>query len=82
MTYHSYRPAVADRILTPEEALSEVAEYVEDESFMVVGIAGSGEPLYNTSTSIDHTLVLQPTLSYSLYTKTTHKTKMFFPYGP
>ena len=50
MTYHSYRPAVADRILTPEEALSEVAKYVEDESFTVVGIAGPGEPLYNTST--------------------------------
>jgi len=28
VTYHSYRPAVTDRILTPEEALSEVAQYV------------------------------------------------------
>ena len=47
MTYHSYRPAVAGRILTPEEALSEVAQYVEDANFTVVGIAGPGEPLYN-----------------------------------
>ena len=50
MTSHSYRPAVTDRILTPEETLSEVAQYVEDASFTVVGIAGPGEPLYNPST--------------------------------
>ena len=50
MTYHSYRPAVAGRILTPEEALSEVAQYVAAANFTVVGIAGPGEPLYNHST--------------------------------
>jgi nitrogen fixation protein NifB len=50
MSYHSYRPAVADRILTPEEALSEVTQYVNDANFTVVGIAGPGEPLYNLST--------------------------------
>ena len=50
MTYHSYRPGVTDRILTPEEALSKVAQYVEDVNFTVVGIAGPGEPLYNPST--------------------------------
>ena len=50
MSYHSYRPAVAGRILTPEEALSEVAQYVEYANLTVVGIAGPGEPLYNHST--------------------------------
>jgi nitrogen fixation protein NifB len=50
MSYHSYRPAVTDRILTPEEALSEVGRYVEDANFTVVGIAGPGEPLYNPGT--------------------------------
>lgn len=50
MTYHGYRPAVTDRILTPGEALSEVTQYVGDASFTVVGIAGPGEPLYNPST--------------------------------
>jgi nitrogen fixation protein NifB len=47
MTYHSYRPAVTDRVLTPEEALSEVAQYVEDANLTVVGVAGPGEPLQN-----------------------------------
>ena len=50
MTYHSYRPAVTDRILTPREALSQVAQYVGNANFTVVGIAGPGEPLYNPST--------------------------------
>jgi len=50
MTYHSYRPAVTDRILAPKEALSEVAQYVEDANFKVVGVAGPGEPLCNPST--------------------------------
>jgi len=49
VTYH-YRPGVADRILTPREALSEVSQYVEDAKLTVVGIAGPGEPLYNSST--------------------------------
>jgi nitrogen fixation protein NifB len=50
MTYHSYRPAVADAILTPEEALARVAQYVEDIDLTVAGIAGPGEPLYNPET--------------------------------
>ncbi len=50
MSYHSYRPAVTDRILTPEEALSEVAQCLENVNLTVVGIAGPGEPLYNLST--------------------------------
>ncbi len=50
MSYHSYRPAVTDRILTPEEALSEVAQSLENVNLTVVGIAGPGEPLYNPST--------------------------------
>lgn len=50
MTYHSYRPAVADVILTPEEALSEVARYIQDIDLTVAGIAGPGEPLHNPET--------------------------------
>ena len=50
MTYHTYRPAVTSRILTPKEALSEVAQLVKDDNLTVVGIAGPGEPLYNPST--------------------------------
>jgi len=50
MSYHSYRPALTDRILTPEEALSEVAQYMGDADFTVAGIAGPGEPLYNPNT--------------------------------
>ena len=49
MSYHSYRPGVTDRILTPKEALSEVARHMEDANLTVVGIAGPGEPLYNPS---------------------------------
>lgn len=51
MTYHSYRPAVTDRILTPGEALSEVARYMENtDNLTVAGIAGPGEPLFNSTT--------------------------------
>jgi len=50
MTYHTYRPAVAQKILTPEEALTKVSRYVENKSLTAVGIAGPGEPLYNRST--------------------------------
>jgi nitrogen fixation protein NifB len=50
MSYHSYRPAVCDRILTPEEALSEVAAHKASANLTVVGIAGPGEPLCNDST--------------------------------
>ena len=57
MTYHSYRPAVADRILTPEEALSEVAGHMESANLTVVGIAGPGEPLCSRSTFETLTLV-------------------------
>ncbi len=50
MTYHSYRPAVAEAIVTPEEALSRVAQYIQDIDLTVAGIAGPGEPLYNPET--------------------------------
>jgi len=50
-TYHSYRPAVADRVLTPEEALRRLDQYLaHDASLAVVGIAGPGEPLCQPST--------------------------------
>ncbi len=49
-SYHSYRPAVTGRILTPEEALSKVTQHAEDARFTVVGIAGPGEPLFNPAT--------------------------------
>ena len=50
MTYHSYRPAVADRILTPEAALDEVTRHLSGANLTVVGIAGPGEPLCNPAT--------------------------------
>jgi nitrogen fixation protein NifB len=50
MTYHSYRPALTDRILTPKDALSEITRYVGDNDLAVVGIAGPGEPLCNQET--------------------------------
>ena len=54
MSYHSYRPAVTDRILTPKEALAKVAQYMAGADLKpaptVVGIAGPGEPLHNPST--------------------------------
>ena len=50
MSYHSYRPAVCNKILTPEEALSEVTGHMASANLTVVGIAGPGEPLCNPST--------------------------------
>lgn len=47
MTYHNYRPAVADRILTPPEALAAVTQHIEAANLTVAGIAGPGEPLCN-----------------------------------
>ena len=49
-TQHSYRPAVARRILTPAEAVREVARHARDADLTVVGIAGPGEPLCNPGT--------------------------------
>jgi nitrogen fixation protein NifB len=49
ISYHSYRPAVAREVITPEEAVSQVFRHLDD-TLKVVGIAGPGEPLYNEST--------------------------------
>ena len=45
MSSHAQRPGVADRLLTPEEALAEVARHAGNPDLAVVGIAGPGEPL-------------------------------------
>lgn len=50
MTYHSYRPAATNRIISPKEALLEVAKYVKNSNLTVVGIAGPGEPLFDLRT--------------------------------
>lgn len=49
ITYHSYRPAVAREVITPERAVELVSSYL-DERLKVVGIAGPGEPLCNEAT--------------------------------
>jgi nitrogen fixation protein NifB len=50
MSYHSYRPAVTDRIQSPEEALSAVGKCMTEANLSVAGIAGPGEPLCNPET--------------------------------
>jgi nitrogen fixation protein NifB len=47
--YHSFRPGVSSKILTPWEALELVTTKAVD-PIKVVGIAGPGEPLYNPET--------------------------------
>lgn len=49
VTYHSYRPAVARSIISPEESVEYVSRHL-DSSLRVVGIAGPGEPLCNEAT--------------------------------
>ena len=49
-TYHAYRPAVTTRIVSPEEAVEQVAQHLNDANLTVAGIAGPGEPLYNPET--------------------------------
>jgi len=49
-TYHSYRPAVAQRVLNPEEAAFAVGRHLQDARLTVAGIAGPGEPLCNPET--------------------------------
>lgn len=51
MSYHSYRPAVAQEILDPVQALERVTFHLNNtEQLKVVGIAGPGEPLANEPT--------------------------------
>jgi nitrogen fixation protein NifB len=49
-TYHAYRPAVAARLVTPEEAVSLVAAHLDESHLTVAAIAGPGEPLCNPET--------------------------------
>lgn len=49
-SYHSYRPAVCDRLVSPGEALELVEKYSRDHRLRVIGIAGPGEPLFNHET--------------------------------
>jgi nitrogen fixation protein NifB len=49
--YHSFRPGVTERVMTPEEAMDWTSRALEAEPRLrVVGIAGPGEPLANTAT--------------------------------
>jgi len=50
LTYHAYRPAVAARVVTPEEAAELVARHLRESNLTVAGIAGPGEPLCNPET--------------------------------
>lgn len=50
MAYHAYRPGVASRVLTPEEAVEQVARHLHEHRLTVAGIAGPGEPLCNEET--------------------------------
>ncbi len=50
LTYHAYRPAVAARIVSAEEAVEQVAQHLEECNLTVAGIAGPGEPLCNPET--------------------------------
>ncbi len=47
--YHSMRPGVANQIITPEEALELVDDYLKVKKYkeVVIGIAGPGELLFN-----------------------------------
>ena len=49
-SYHTYRPAVCDRIISPAEALCCIRECLTTSELKVAGIAGPGEPLYNEET--------------------------------
>lgn len=48
--YHAFRPSVATKIISPDDALDLVSKYANNERLRVVGIAGPGEPLYNENT--------------------------------
>jgi nitrogen fixation protein NifB len=49
-SYHSYRPAVCDRVISPPEAISLIEQYTPREELKVAGIAGPGEPLFDQAT--------------------------------
>lgn len=49
VSYHSYRPAVAKEILSPEKAVERVSG-IMNKNLKVAGIAGPGEPLFNEAT--------------------------------
>jgi nitrogen fixation protein NifB len=48
--YHTYRPSLSKKIITPEDALKLVSKYSHKNWLKVAGIAGPGEPLYNEET--------------------------------
>lgn len=50
VSYHSYRPGVTKRILSPTEAACLVDKKLKENDIRVVGIAGPGEPLFNEET--------------------------------
>lgn len=50
--YHTSRPGVSNQIISPNEALKLVNDYIDNQKFkeLVIGIAGPGEALYNDET--------------------------------
>jgi nitrogen fixation protein NifB len=49
--YHSSRPGLTERIISPEESVEIVKKALENNpAIKVIGIAGPGEPLFNEST--------------------------------
>jgi len=50
VSYHSYRPALAEKIISPNAALQLVSKYISQDWLKVAGIAGPGEPLCNQET--------------------------------
>ncbi|MBU7017468.1 MAG: radical SAM protein [Theionarchaea archaeon] len=48
VSYHSYRPAVTTKVISPEKAVEQVLHC--NDHIRVVGIAGPGEPLCNENT--------------------------------
>jgi nitrogen fixation protein NifB len=52
LNYHAMRPGVSNRIITPEEAITQVDTFLKNKPHqkVVVGIAGPGDPLYNEAT--------------------------------
>jgi nitrogen fixation protein NifB len=47
---HCYRPSIASRILAPREAYELLSSYSKKKWLKVAGIAGPGEPLFNSET--------------------------------
>ncbi len=50
INHHSYRPSLASKILSPQQALEGISKHMDKKWLKVVGISGPGEPLFNNET--------------------------------